>query len=257
MSEFPARAGSIPIAWHGTVGSTNAEALTLAATGERGPLFVATETQSAGRGRRGREWISQPGNLHATLLIADPAPPALSPQLCFVAALALHDAVLDACTGLAPTRLKLKWPNDLLLDGKKVAGILVEGNAIGLREIAVAVGFGVNCKHHPFDTQFPAADFAQAGFDLSPLGLLVSLGMRWEERVSEWSRGEGFAATRAAWLLRASGVGDEIEVRLPYENIAGVFETIGHDGALVLRGQNGSRQMILAGDVFPLNAKAG
>ena len=163
MNEFPARAGSIPIVWHGTVGSTNEEALALAASGERGPLFIATETQSAGRGRRGREWMSQPGNLHATLLIADPAPPSLSPQLCFVAALALHDAVLDSCPGLAPTRLKLKWPNDLLLDGKKMAGILVEGTAIGAKKIAVAVGFGVNCKHHPGETQFPAADFAAGG----------------------------------------------------------------------------------------------
>lgn len=257
MNEFPARAGSIPIKWHGTVGSTNEEALKLVASGERGPLFIATEAQSAGRGRRGREWVSQPGNLHATLLIADPAPPSLSPQLCFVAALALHDAVLDSCPGLAPTRLKLKWPNDLLLDGKKVAGILVEGNAIGAKEIAVATGFGVNCKHHPLETQFPAADFAQAGFDLSPMVLLVHLGSRWEDRMSEWNRGEGFAATRAAWLLRASGVGGEIEVRLPHENLAGIFESIGDDGALVLRAENGSHQMISAGDVFPLNAKAG
>ena len=257
MNEFPARAGSIPIAWHGTVGSTNAEALALAVSGERGPLFIATEAQSAGRGRRGREWISQPGNLHATLLIADPASPSLSPQLCFVAALALHDAVLDSCPGLAPARLKLKWPNDLLLDGKKVAGILVEGNAIGAKELVVAVGFGVNCKHHPSETQFPAVDFAEAGFALLPSTLLVHLGTRWEGRIFEWKRGEGFAATRAAWLLRASGVGIEIEVRLPHESLAGVFESIGDDGALVLRGQNGAQQMISAGDVFPLDAKAG
>src|SRR5581483_12488089 len=141
MDKFPARAGAIPVSWFETIGSTNAEALTRAAAGEHGPLFIAAERQSAGRGRRGRTWISEPGNLHATLLIADPAPPAASPQLCFVAALALHDAVLDGCAGLAPARLKLKWPNDLLLDGMKAAGILIEGTALAGNRIAVAIGF--------------------------------------------------------------------------------------------------------------------
>ncbi len=254
MDELPALAGSIPVIWHDSIGSTNAEALSLALSGERGPVFVAAKQQSAGRGRRGREWVSQPGNLYTTLLIADPAPPSLSPQLCFVAALALHDAVLDGCQGLAPSRLKLKWPNDLLLDGAKVAGILIEGSAIEKDRIAVAVGFGVNCKHHPAETQFPATDFAAAGFALSPQVLLGHLGVRWATRALEWSRGEGFQATRAAWLLRAAGVGSEIEVRLPQEILNGIFESINDEGALILRRQDNERVAISAGDVFPLNA---
>jgi BirA family biotin operon repressor/biotin-[acetyl-CoA-carboxylase] ligase len=254
MAEFPAHAGTIPVSWFETIDSTNAEALTKAAAGERGPLFIAAERQSAGRGRRGRSWISESGNLHATLLIADPAPPAVSPQLCFVAALALHDAVLDGCAGLAPTRLKFKWPNDLLLDGAKAAGILIEGMALADNRIAVAIGFGVNCKHHPSDTAFPATDLARSGFDLSPASLLAKLGMRMEERLKEWGRGEGFSATRAAWLLRAQGIGDEIEVRLPQRNLGGIFESINEQGELVLRRPDGERQAISAGDVFPLNA---
>jgi BirA family biotin operon repressor/biotin-[acetyl-CoA-carboxylase] ligase len=254
MGEFPARAGSIPVLWHGTIGSTNAEALALASNGERGPIFVAAERQSAGRGRRGREWISEPGNLYATLLISDPAPPAISPQLCFVAALALHDAVLDDCAGLAPARLQLKWPNDLLLDGKKLAGILIEGTAIKGGSLAAAIGFGVNCRHHPAETQFPATDLTESGFASTPQTLLPRLGARWEQRAMEWNRGTGFAAIREAWLLRASGVGGAIEVRLPEQNLGGIFESINEQGALILRREGGGREIISAGDVFPLNA---
>jgi BirA family biotin operon repressor/biotin-[acetyl-CoA-carboxylase] ligase len=254
MGGFPVTAGSIPVLAHDLVGSTNAEALALAAKGERGPVFVAAQRQSAGRGRRGREWVSEPGNLYATLLISDPAPAFVSAQLCFVAALALHDAVLDGCAGLAPSRLKLKWPNDLLLDTAKVAGILIEGVGIAERKIAVGVGFGVNCRHHPPETPYPATDFAVAGFSLAPGNLLAQLGARWEQRMREWDRGEGFAATRAAWLLRASGIGEAVEVRLPQQTLSGIFESVNEEGALLLRRPDGERIAVAAGDVFPLSA---
>jgi BirA family biotin operon repressor/biotin-[acetyl-CoA-carboxylase] ligase len=254
MSGFPANAGSIPVVAHDIVGSTNAEALALAAKGERGPLFIAARQQSMGRGRRGREWVSKPGNLYTTLLIADPASASVSAQLCFVAALALHDAVLDGCAGLAPSRLKLKWPNDLLLDKAKIAGILIEGVGIAERKIAAAIGFGVNCRHHPSETPYPAADLAEAGFPLLPEGLLAQLGTRWEQRVREWNRGEGFTATREAWLLRASGIGEAVEIRLPQQTLSGIFESINEEGALLLRRPDGERIAVAAGDVFPLNA---
>ena len=256
MQIFPSQAGGIPVLAFDTIGSTNAEALARAQAGERGPLFVVAERQSAGRGRRGRAWVSEPGNLYATLLVADPAPAALSPQICFVAALALHDAVLDACAGLAPTRLKLKWPNDLLLDRAKVSGILVEGAALAGGKLAAAVGIGVNCAHHPAETPYPASDFAAAGLELSPAVLLARLAERWGERSREWNRGEGFAAIRAAWLLRATGIGSAIEVRLPDRTLAGTFEAIDDEGALLLRKADGAREAISAGDVFPI-ASAG
>jgi BirA family transcriptional regulator, biotin operon repressor / biotin---[acetyl-CoA-carboxylase] ligase len=256
MQIFPSQAGGIPILAFETIGSTNAEALARLHAGERGPLFVVAERQSAGRGRRGRAWVSEPGNLYATLLIVDPAPAALSPQICFVAALALHDAVLDACAELAPARLKLKWPNDLLLDQAKVAGILVEGTTLAGGKLAAAIGIGVNCRHHPAETPFPASDFTAAGFDLSPPVLLARLGERWGAREREWNRGEGFAAIRAAWLLRATGIGGAIEVRLPDRTLAGTFEAIDEEGALLLRKSDGAREAISAGDVFPI-ASAG
>src|SRR5262245_61818354 len=107
-------------------GSTNQEALRLARSGEAGPLWITAVEQTAGRGRRGRSWHSPPGNHYASLLLTDPGPADRAPQLSFVAALALHDAVSALAPGLS-SRLRFKWPNDLLLDGAKVAGILVEG----------------------------------------------------------------------------------------------------------------------------------
>jgi BirA family transcriptional regulator, biotin operon repressor / biotin---[acetyl-CoA-carboxylase] ligase len=252
MHIFPSQAGGIAVVAFETIGSTNAEALARVQAGERGPLFVVAERQSAGRGRRGRTWESELGNLYASLLVVDPVTPAASPQICFVAVLALHDAVLDACAGLAPARLRLKWPNDLLLDQAKVSGILVEGTTLADGKLAAAIGIGVNCRHHPADTPYPANDFAAAGFDLSPAALLARLGERWSERAREWNRGEGFAAIRAAWLLRATGIGSAIEVRLPDRTLAGTFEAIDKEGALLLRKADGAREAISAGDVFPI-----
>ena len=137
-----------------TVGSTNAEALARARNGERGPLWISAERQTAGRGRRGKAWSSPPGNLYATLLVIEPCASALAPQLSFVAGLAVHDTVAETASKFA-TALELKWPNDLLLAGKKLAGLLIESES---RPFAVAIGFGVNCAMHPADTAYPATD---------------------------------------------------------------------------------------------------
>lgn len=248
---YPRTAGGIPVVAFDTIGSTNAEALDRARNDERGPLWIAAKTQTGGRGRRGRTWISEPGNLYASLLLTDPAPSAVLPGICFVAALALHDAVLDVTSGLAPASLKLKWPNDLLLDGRKIAGILVEGLSLNGTHTAV-IGFGVNCRHHPEGTEFPAANLADAGFSIEPAALLALLGETMNVRLKEWNRGVNFAGVRSAWMLRAAGIGDAIEVRLPDRTIGGTFETLDPDGGLILRRADGSRETIHAGDVFPL-----
>ncbi|MFY9898567.1 MAG: biotin--[acetyl-CoA-carboxylase] ligase, partial [Xanthobacteraceae bacterium] len=136
----------------GTTGSTNAEARLRAQQGEGGPLWITATAQTQGRGRHGRIWISPPGNLYASLLLRDPSPFEHAPQLAFVAALALRDAVAFEAKALAP-QLEFKWPNDLLLDGRKCAGILIEGEATpdgeaGKRFIVV-IGIGINCNSHP------------------------------------------------------------------------------------------------------------
>ena len=139
-----ARAAGARLITHDTIGSTNAEALRARARRRARPAVDhRAKTQTAGRGRRGRTWVSEPGNLYASLLLTDPAPPERFPELSFVAALALHDAIGGRIPGLA-ARLVLKWPNDLLIDRNKFAGILIEGEGA-----AVAIGIGVNCVHHP------------------------------------------------------------------------------------------------------------
>ena len=254
MAEFPRTAGQAPVVFLETTGSTNAEALARAAAGERGPLWIAARQQSAGRGRRGRAWVSDPGNLYATLLLSDAAPAAALPGICFVAALAVHDAVLDAAHGLAPAQLQLKWPNDILLNGRKIVGILVEGVS-GTGGHAAAIGIGVNCKHHPQSTEFPATDLASAGFVVPAETLLGFVGAAMQRRLGEWQRGENFRAIRAAWLARASGLGAPIEVRLPNRTMNGTFEALDEGGALVLRHGNGTCETVAAGDVFPLAAR--
>ena len=252
MADFPVSAGSVPVVVLETVGSTNLEALARASAGATGPLWVVARQQTAGHGRRGRTWVSEPGNLYASLLLVDPAPPAVVPGICFVAALALHDAILDTAHGLAPAQLQLKWPNDLLLDGKKLGGILVEGSTRADGRTTAVVGFGANCAHHPVLTEYPATDLVASGFPVSVEALFAALGARMATRLKEWSRGVNFVSIRAAWLSRAGGLGSAVEVRLANRTIAGVFEAIDLAGALVLRHRDGTLETIAAGDIFPL-----
>src|SRR3954466_4517617 len=163
--------------------STNTQALTLAREGERGPLWITAERQSAGRGRRGRTWISEKGNLFASLLLTDPAPAEHWPELSFVAALAVHDAIAELSPTIKP-QLAIKWPNDLLLGGKKLAGLLIEGEGHG-EGSAVAVGIGVNCVSHPPDTDFPATDLAAAGADITPATLFRALSAKMLGRIAQ------------------------------------------------------------------------
>jgi BirA family biotin operon repressor/biotin-[acetyl-CoA-carboxylase] ligase len=229
---------------HDTLGSTNTEGLALARAGERGPLWITARSQSAGRGRRGRTWVSEPGNLYASLVLADPSPPERFPELSFVAALALHDALSGRIPGLA-RRLALKWPNDLLIDRNKLAGILVEGEGA-----TVVIGIGINCIHHPAGTEFPATDLAAAGVRATPAGLFTPLSAAMTARLKQWDRGAGFAAIRADWLARAASVGKSIRVALAEGDIAGRFETIDDTGRLVLRLADGTMRTVTAGDIF-------
>ena len=229
-----------------TLGSTNAEALARARAGERGPLWITAKTQSAGRGRRGNAWVSPPGNLYATLLLGEPAPPPVAPQLSFVAALALHDALVERAPPLGPV-LKLKWPNDVLLGAAKLAGILIEGESEPA--FAVAIGIGVNCASHPPDTPFPATDLAAAGAVMRPELLFDALAGTMGRRLEQWQRGGGFAAIRADWLKRAAGLGQPIKVRLPDRELAGRFRGLDEAGRLQLE-QPGGMIAVTAGEVF-------
>jgi BirA family biotin operon repressor/biotin-[acetyl-CoA-carboxylase] ligase len=173
--------------------------------------------------------------------------------LSLVAALAVHDALVD-CAGALGPRLKLKWPNDVLCDGAKLAGILVEGEALPGGPLAAVIGIGVNCAHHPADTAYPATNLAAAGALVAPESLAQALIAAMSTRLAEWNRGENFAAIRAAWLKRAAGLGAPARVRLPEREVDGIAETLDETGRLVLRLADGSRERIAAGEMFPLTA---
>ncbi len=244
--EARASAAGVRLVAHEVLGSTNAEALRLARQGECGPLWVVADRQTAGRGRRGRSWISQPGNLYASLLLTESAPPEHWPELSFVAALAAHDAVVEVASDLKP-RLAIKWPNDLVLAGAKFAGILIEGE-----NGAVAVGIGVNCADHPAGMDYPATDLAAAGAPVSPAALFGALSVKMIGRIAQWNGGEGFSTIRTDWLARAAGLGEEVRVRLADRDLTGRFEAIDPAGSLVLRLPTGKTTTIAAGDVFML-----
>jgi BirA family biotin operon repressor/biotin-[acetyl-CoA-carboxylase] ligase len=234
-----------------TLGSTNAEALARARAGERGPLWISAAIQSAGRGRRGSAWVSVAGNLFATLLLTEPSPPEAAPQLSFVAALALHDAVAECAPQLGPL-LKVKWPNDLLLGDKKLAGILIEGESNPA--LAVAIGIGVNCAAHPGDTAYPATDLAAAGALVSPLSLLNVLSVAMRRRLDQWQGGQGFAAIRGDWLKRAAGLGEDIRVRLPERELEGRFKGLDDAGRLLVE-QPAGIAIVTAGEVFVMGGR--
>jgi BirA family biotin operon repressor/biotin-[acetyl-CoA-carboxylase] ligase len=227
-----------------TIDSTNAEGLRLARAGERGPLWIVAKRQTAGRGRRGRGWVSEQGNLYASLLLTNSSPPEHAAQLSFVAVLALFDANTGRIPGLA-VRLSVKWPNDLLIDRMKFAGILVESEGS-----AAVIGIGVNCTHHPAGTNFPATDLAAAGVRATPESLFGPLSAAMVSRLRQWDSGAGFPAVRADWLARAASLGGQIRVAMPEGERSGRFEGIDQRGCLVLRIADGTMQTIAAGDVL-------
>ena len=235
------------------VDSTNAQALRYGETGVRGPLWVTARTQTAGRGRRGRAWVSGLGNLYASLLLADPAPLPRVAQCSFVAALAVRDAVCDAAPDLT-ARLSLKWPNDVLCDGRKLAGILVEGE--GREPLMVAIGIGINCRHHPSDAAYPATNLGAQGAAVTAAAMFSALSRRMTQRLALWNGGDRFADIRTAWLAHGPAPGAGLRVRLADGDVTGAFDTIDEEGNLVLTQADGIRRKITAGDVFPLAAAA-
>jgi BirA family transcriptional regulator, biotin operon repressor / biotin---[acetyl-CoA-carboxylase] ligase len=221
--------------------STNSEARRLAQSGETGPLWITATRQTAGRGRRGRVWDSAPGNLAATLLLRPEAPAAIIGQLSFVAALAVAEMAVHFAPSAAIT---VKWPNDVLAEGGKLAGILLEAGPGWL-----AIGIGVNLAGFPQGTEFPATSLAQQGIAApSSEDALTVLAARFAHWYALWMS-EGFETMRAAWLARAGGLGLPIRARLPHETREGVFEGIDSAGALLLNEQ-GQVRAIAAGEVF-------
>ncbi|MDP3490114.1 MAG: biotin--[acetyl-CoA-carboxylase] ligase [Phenylobacterium sp.] len=239
---------SPPIAFYDELDSTNAEARRRAEAGESGPVWIAALRQTAGRGRRGRAWETGVGNLAATLLMTTDRPAAEAAQLSFVAALAAAD-LADTC--LPPGLVSVKWPNDLLIAGRKAAGILVESGARLDGRLWLAVGIGINLVSGPEAAERPSSTFAEhmAVDPPTPQAALGVLADSFETWRSAWSA-QGFPAIAEGWTHRAHGLGQACVARLPQETVEGVAEGMEPDGALRLRLADGQIRRITAGDVF-------
>lgn len=231
--------------------STNAEALRRAAAGDSGPLWISADRQTAARGRRGRAWAMPEGNLAASLLMTVPGGPGAAALRSFAAALALHDA-LTAVTG-RPDRFALKWPNDVLMDGRKLAGILLE-SAGAADDVALVIGFGVNLAAAPDVATLepgavPPAALAEVAA-VTPDDFLPHLAAAfapWEARL----RRDGFPPVRAAWMARAARIGQPVVARLPGRAVSGLFRTVDDTGALVIEAAGGTVTLPAAEVHFP------
>jgi BirA family biotin operon repressor/biotin-[acetyl-CoA-carboxylase] ligase len=234
-----------------TIGSTSDEAKRLARKGVAEGLIVTAREQTAGRGRRGRIWVSPPGNLYMSLLLRPQCRAAAAAQLGFVAALGLAGALGEVAPGVA---LSCKWPNDLLVCGKKIAGILLETEMVaGDVPDFVVVGIGVNLVASPRDAAYPTTSLAEVGQGgIAPLTVLAAFARHVAPWLDSW-REEGFAPVRAEWLGLAVGLGEPIRVRLERDTLLGRFADLDEDGALMLDMPSGSRR-VTAGEIFPVTA---
>lgn len=211
----------------------------------RDPCWFVADEQTGGRGRHGRTWTSPPGNLYATLALTSPCEAARAAELSFVAGLALHGAVSTA-TGIVHPQLAIKWPNDLLLGSAKLAGLLLEGIQVQGR-FAVLVGFGINIVSSPRETPYPAVCLADMAPAVSRDAVFAALSEHWLAAMAQWQ--DGFAATRAAWLACAHGLGAPVRIRPPSGVVSGIMRGIDARGCLVLDTADGERTFD-AGDLF-------
>ena len=217
--------------------------IALAAAGLEEGVWLRAERQSSGRGRQGRDWVSPAGNLYASTLvrIRPSDPPAET--LALVAAVALEETVGVYLPGMA----RLKWPNDLLIGGAKLSGILLERAGD-----AVVIGIGVNLARHPTDIDRSATSLAASGIAVAPADFIETLAEAFARWVERW-RGQGLDAIRRRWVDAAHPAGTPLTVRLPDgASIDGLFDGLDADGALILRLADGIRRVIHAGDVFLL-----
>lgn len=236
-------------------GSTNADAIESARAGERGSTWFVTSEQTAGRGRRQRPWIAPKGNLAASVLEVIDVAPAVAATIGFAAGLAQEAALekvsLEAALRLGPDRPRyaLKWPNDVLANGKKLVGIGLEAEAVGDR-LAIVVGIGTNVVAAPEGMPTPAVSLAALGVQISAEELFSALSDAWVEFRGIWANGRGFAEIRKLWLERAAGLGEPVAINTGTIILEGIFDTIDDTGCLIVRTTEGRRVPVAAGEVF-------
>jgi BirA family biotin operon repressor/biotin-[acetyl-CoA-carboxylase] ligase len=240
-----------------SIGSTNAEAMARARDGERGPMWFVTSEQTAGRGRRNRPWIAPRGNLASSVLEVIDASPAVAATLGFAAGLAIETALqkvsIEASlrsAGSDDMKFWLKWPNDVLAGRQKLAGVLLEAEAMADQRLAVVVGIGTNVVAAPEGTPTPATSLAALGVHIGAEELFAVLSDCWAEFRGIWDQGRGFSEIRRLWLQRAAGLGQPVAIQSGGSTVEGTFDTIDEAGCLVVRTSDGKRVPISAGDVY-------
>ena len=239
------------------IGSTNAEAMARARDGERGPIWFVTSEQTAGRGRRHRPWIAPRGNLASSILEVIDVSPAVAATLGFAAGLALEAALRRVSVeaslrsaGSDDMKFSLKWPNDVLAGRQKLAGILLEAEAVADNGLAVVVGIGTNVVAAPEGTPTPATSLAALGVHIGAEELFAELSDAWAEFRGIWDEGRGFGEIRRLWLERAAGLGQPVAIQTGGATVEGTFDTIDETGCLIVRTADGKRVPISAGDVY-------
>jgi BirA family biotin operon repressor/biotin-[acetyl-CoA-carboxylase] ligase len=240
-----------------SIGSTNAEAMSRARAGERGPLWFVTSEQTAGRGRRHRPWIAPRGNLASSILEVMEVSPGVAATLGFAAGLALESALRKLSVeaslrsgGSEDLNFSLKWPNDVLAGRQKLAGILLEAEAIADDRLAVVVGIGTNVVAAPEGTPTPATSLGALGVQASAEELFSALSDGWAEFRGIWDNGRGFREIRKLWLARAAGLGQAVSIKSGAATIEGTFDTLDEQGCMIVRTSAGQRVPITAGDVY-------
>ena len=232
--------------------STSDEARARAISGDSGRLWIVADEQVSGRGRQGRAWDSPPGNLYASALLVDPCDSSVASQLGFVAGVATRRAVADL-----GVEARLKWPNDLVVEGAKLAGLLVEGVTQPGRRLAAVVGIGVNVVCSPEGLPYPTNCLAKcAGAPRTARALLERLVRRFDETLAVWNRGAGFAEIRETWLASAAGLGGPIRVSDRHGPREGSFEGLDARGRLILN-RNGVLETIESADITLIATDAG
>jgi BirA family biotin operon repressor/biotin-[acetyl-CoA-carboxylase] ligase len=239
------------------IGSTNAEALLRARDGEAGPMWFVTSEQTAGRGRRHRAWIAPRGNLASSILEVMEISPPVAATLGFAAGLALETALQKVSVeaslrsaGSDHMKFALKWPNDVLAGRQKLAGILLEAEAVGDNRLAVVVGIGTNVVAAPEGTPTPATSLAALGVQIGAEELFAALSDAWTEFRGIWDNGRGFGDIRKLWLERAAGLGERVAVQTGNSVIEGTFDTLDETGCMIVRAADGRRLPVTAGDVY-------
>lgn len=232
--------------------STNLEALERARAGDPGNVWITARRQTGGRARRGRSWVSEAGNLYASLLLIDPAPLDRLASLPLAVSLAVYDAIRRELP--ADVDVRIKWPNDVLVEGCKVSGILLEGEMLRDGRHALVIGCGINVAHKPVEALYPVTCLAEHGASCSPDILFARLYDAMDRLLKAWNRGGGTSALVEQWRNVAKGIGESVTVNLPDRSIQGIFSGIDAQGMLLLDLPDGTRQAIAAGDVFFLKA---